>query len=421
MSMRFSFSTVAVVGMALSGCANLSTIERTTPFDFNPDRNQSGKAIHLDAEQRLVIQKDFGAVCAEPSPDALTATAATLSGSVANSSDVNAALSSVLAETASSIGIRTQSIQLMRDALYRVCELYFSRALNDSQVMLLHQKYQDVMVAILAIEQLTGAVTPKAVGLNTSGQGEALSRSVDLGAAVREATERVDEAEGALAAAKADVKAKTTERDRAKATFDGLPDDPPEPKAEAKTALDAAEEALVAAQAAEESAKQTWEDEKKRLENYRDAEDAALVTVKSEARGSTIFAGGSTGSNIDKDTAKALSKAVEKIVGSVVNKTYTVDACIGMLADLDDLEGVQAKIEKNERAIHALEIRQKLSQHEGEDDGADSVSLARLTERKASLAREKRILVKQEKVISACLTVIERSLDKYVGELSGSK
>lgn len=147
---------VGAVGVLISGCANMSTISRTTPLPG--DRNNLGKAIHLDAQQRVVYAKSFGVVCAEPSPDAIQAIAASLGLGVSVPQGGQGSLAGALGNAVSSIGLRTQSVQLMRDALYRVCEMYYGKGLNGPMVMQLHQRYQDILVALLAIEQLTGAV-----------------------------------------------------------------------------------------------------------------------------------------------------------------------------------------------------------------------------------------------------------------------
>jgi hypothetical protein len=66
MTARMPFAAVATVLVA-TGCANLQTIDRQTSFDRS-GLGTKGLAIHLDANQRLVV---FSAqkYCAEPSPD----------------------------------------------------------------------------------------------------------------------------------------------------------------------------------------------------------------------------------------------------------------------------------------------------------------------------------------------------------------
>jgi hypothetical protein len=62
-----------------------------------------------------------------------------------------------VSESAANIGLRTQSIQILRDGFYRLCEAYMN-GLSEEQYTIMLRRYQTNMVALLAIEQLTGAV-----------------------------------------------------------------------------------------------------------------------------------------------------------------------------------------------------------------------------------------------------------------------
>ncbi|MDE0389753.1 MAG: hypothetical protein OXI75_13725 [Rhodospirillales bacterium] len=142
--------------LSLQGCANINTVDRTTPLPYDKDKH--GIAIHLDAKQRLVLAKPFGTVCAEPSPDALSTFVASLSGRAESQGDITASLATAISSTAVGYGLRTQSVTLMRDALYRICEAYYGKALTGPAVMTLLAQSQNLTAAILAIEQLTGPV-----------------------------------------------------------------------------------------------------------------------------------------------------------------------------------------------------------------------------------------------------------------------
>ena len=61
------------------------------------------------------------------------------------------------------IGLRTQSIQLLRDAMYRICEAYWNDALDSESLIAMHRRFQNLMTGLLAIEQLTGAVRPEPI------------------------------------------------------------------------------------------------------------------------------------------------------------------------------------------------------------------------------------------------------------------
>lgn len=167
--MKIALRILAVLAVAniASACASFNSIFRSS--DFGKDAT----VVSLDAKQRIVLTKgtDIGDVaCAEPSPDALSAYGASFSAGVEK--EVVAKLAAAMAEQATNIGLRTQSIQLLRDSMYRICEGYYSRALNQEQFMLLQQRYQNIMVALLAIEQLTGTVTHRGDPIGVDSKAE---------------------------------------------------------------------------------------------------------------------------------------------------------------------------------------------------------------------------------------------------------
>ncbi|EJL36586.1 hypothetical protein PMI01_00941 [Caulobacter sp. AP07] len=117
--------------------------------------------------------------CAEPSPDVFSVVAQALSagGSFSKSADpasiqaaLNAAFSS--SEQGSTIP-RTQTINMLRELMYRTCERYLSGGYDELELSVQAIRDQRLMVSILAIEQLTGAVTPKPVVIAATGSGGA--------------------------------------------------------------------------------------------------------------------------------------------------------------------------------------------------------------------------------------------------------
>lgn len=159
-----------------AGCANMSSVHR----DFNVDE---GKGALVDIKQRAIIVSRQTSVkgnsnvtktivCAEPSPDALSAYAAQLAAEANVPNQVTGKIAASFQESSSSVGLRTQSIQLLRDSLYRLCEGYMSGALDEAQYDILMRRYQKYMVALLGIEQLTGTIKAPAVAINTQGSAE---------------------------------------------------------------------------------------------------------------------------------------------------------------------------------------------------------------------------------------------------------
>ena len=114
-------------------------------------------------------------VCAEPSPDAMTTLAASLSASGSLPSGASGELASAFSESGAYIGLRTQSIQLLRDSMFRTCEAYLSGGISGAQYALLLRRHQRYMLALLSIEALTGTVRAPNVTLSTESMASASS------------------------------------------------------------------------------------------------------------------------------------------------------------------------------------------------------------------------------------------------------
>lgn len=155
----------------LAGCgANWHAVKHE--FDATKE------SISVDAKQRAIISnkvetpegddtKFIARICAEPSPDAISALATSIGASGDLTGEkVDAALKLQFAlsqsETAAYIGLRTPTIQLLRDSMYRICEGYMSGALDKGDFKRLHRRYQNLMLGLLSVEQLTrAAVAPQ--------------------------------------------------------------------------------------------------------------------------------------------------------------------------------------------------------------------------------------------------------------------
>jgi len=151
----------------LSGCG--STI--IEGFDFEE------KSLLTDAKVRTVVSRDVDGrriVCAEPSPDALVAVAQAASAQAQVAGKGAGGISFSLSESAASIGIRTATIQLLRDGLYRACEAYANGAIDNFGYALILNKIDDVMVTLLGIEGLTRIppATQVAIGTESSSSFE---------------------------------------------------------------------------------------------------------------------------------------------------------------------------------------------------------------------------------------------------------
>jgi len=148
-------NAIVVASLLLAvGCSNANWHSIHQGFDV-----QSGKAELIDMYQRAIIAKDRPGgelvVCAEPVPDALSVVASQLAGNVNVYSKVDVALSAADQQSASFVGLRTQSIQLLRDQGYNLCQAYMNGAIDKAEYNIFLRRNQKDMAAILAIEQLT--------------------------------------------------------------------------------------------------------------------------------------------------------------------------------------------------------------------------------------------------------------------------
>lgn len=117
--------------------------------------------------------------CVEPSPDVFSVIAQSLSaggsfGKSANPVSIEAALNLAYSSAEQGATIpRTQTINMLRELMYRTCERYLSGGYDSTELSLQAIRDQRLMVSILAIEQLTGTVAPKPVVIAATAGGGA--------------------------------------------------------------------------------------------------------------------------------------------------------------------------------------------------------------------------------------------------------
>lgn len=196
----------AIVLAQLAGCsANHNTAFRLKELESNKTA-----VVAFDAKQRAILKSDEERFCSEPSPDVFSVMAQAFSGgaSFGKSADpkaLNAALNLAFssAEQGSTIP-RTQTINMLRELMFRTCERYLNGGYNANELPIQAVRDQRLMVSILAIEQLTGAILPKPVAISATGQAsqdstEALIRLDDARKELDAAIEGTAKAEKAFA------------------------------------------------------------------------------------------------------------------------------------------------------------------------------------------------------------------------------
>jgi hypothetical protein len=328
-----------------SGGASLTSVWWSTDLPAKGDGN--GRAIHLDAKQRLALASagEVPKVCAEPSPDALSAFASAIGLGVTLPNQASASLAQALQETSASIGLRTQSITLMRDSMYRLCEAYFNRAINQPQMVSLLARSQDLTVTVLAIEQLTGAVVANQVGLGGNANASASANLVGN-------QQLLDAARANQAAREADQTAVLADLDKKKAEQKRISDDlasiqskldaTPPPNDSDKTQLEAQKTKLandLSAATTATSTAQTLADTtaaqvaeaKKNVEVIQNNRSAALTQATASASGSVVFANPRQ-TTLSDSAVEKVAAAVKGIVDSAMTKSYTEDNCFALLS-----------------------------------------------------------------------------------------
>ena len=212
-----TFLAAAALSTALSGCtlAEFDSINRSFSPEtgdsrfvdikqraiysvrrpvFDPFSNDTIKYTDVHGNKRVL---NTTVVCAEPSPDAMQSTALALAGE-ASSAQLQAAISGSLglSNSAVSVGLRTQAITLLRDVYYRLCEGLSNGGLDDIAFNILQQRFQNHMIALLAVEQLTGATVAAQGTTQSEAAGDAGANVARLMDATNQAS---DELAGLLA------------------------------------------------------------------------------------------------------------------------------------------------------------------------------------------------------------------------------
>jgi hypothetical protein len=330
---RASATVILIAIFGFAACADFNSIGRRTKLPAEPQENE-GIAIHLDAKQRIVFAKAFGAICAEPSPDALSAFASSLGGGVSVPQKGAGSLALALQESAASIGLRTQSIQLLRDSLYRTCEAYYSKALNSAQLMELHMRFQDVMVGILAIEQLTGATVAKQAALSGLSKATASSQLAQIDGLLENAKANETAKEQALQEAEAERDAlQTSVNEKQQELNSALEETPQDTKKveRLRNELSNLQQQLGLAEASFDSAKDLVEQAMKTREAIEKNHGAALTAANAAASGSAEFATSASLINLNDQSTQAIATAVQSIVKAITEKPRVVEKCIDIL------------------------------------------------------------------------------------------
>ena len=406
------------LSLALFGCAELNSIHRTSSIP----RDGQGSVITVDAKQRhTLIMPEVDSnragtkwrVCAEAAPDVFSALASSFA---AQGNKSGGQLSIANSETASTIE-RTQTINLLRESFYRTCERYASGAITRAQFVIQAARDQRSMVAVLAIEQLTGALRPSSTIISGPGTSASVLSSAEATRLVRDleqnkvaAQKKRDEAEQAVRAAAADVCSNDPEKSNP-AVCESL-------KKSAVTAQKDAEASEVAA--------------KQGMDLAKNLADAAIASTST---GTNIAGGGVSSTNINGANLTKVAETVATIQAqSAIDEPLMF--CIAYLTDPDatslgkqvarltegnkntqtapDISENVRRSEDTDRQIvnSCLEL---LSDKQQRDDGFRLFNLTRLPEFSQSVKSGRDYLSFENSLVSAIMDTPPAELTKRIG------
>jgi hypothetical protein len=351
--------------LAMTGCA-------APPIHVRDSfKEASGvETLSLDAKQRVVIfttRNGRKITCAEPSPDALSAFSSNFGASLQNSAGTAASIAASMVESAASIGLRTQSIQLLRDGMYRSCEAYAAGGIDEAEYNRQQRRYQNLMLSLLAIEQISGAVVAQQVGLGRGESSVAVGKNADDAAAELTQAERdVANAREALTSAQSVLK---TTKDACTAAGYAPTDD------------------NCKAVAGKEQDVKNREDDLKnandKRENAKLKLQAARATIHTSATGASVkFGAGAPTTKMTDASAQYIAEAARTIVSTTLLASFAQEECTRLWGLISPGKIDRAKLTELLQS-KSLDLRtaKEVSAQIGADDLADE---QRLT---ATLAR----------------------------------
>lgn len=366
--------------LVLGGCAYLTNY--TQPINLRDG------SVSIDVKQRVVFSQSRNefdkngqrvgtsiVVCAEPSPDALTVLGASGGLSVNSLAGKASSASLALAESGASIGLRTQSIQLLRDAMYRLCEGYAAGAVSESDFAAMQRRYQSTMMGLIAIEQLTGPIVAAQTMLTSVAGSQSGASAGD--AAVDAAQTKLDLATEATLQAQTALESSQAVVEKTQSEIKSLSQKIASEKATKESdqgAIDSLKEQTVTLTGQEKTQLRDLADKRRRLDVANLTREDARNSLAS-AKAKTAASAGGTGKLGDvagatRDSNVAFAEAVREIV-TEINRSYSRDGCLTLLTELArsgplrtvaTFSGKNTDIEKAQQRV--VELQSALGRHE---------------------------------------------------------
>jgi hypothetical protein len=340
----------AVALTLLSGCANLSSIFRTTPA-------AESEVILIDAKQRAIavtMSDGRPQICSEKPPDAFSALAASGNLNINLQGEGGGSGAYSQTEQAASIAFRTQVTETQQALLYFYCQLAANKMMSPDEVVTDLRRYQNTMLAMLAVEQLTGVAKPIEAVLTSAPSGSpskspSPSGSKSDGAGNPSSSPTGNASTAELSAAQKDVAAKTNALLNIQSKLETqqvkFPVDDP-------AAIKVEKEEVTKTQADYDTATvdlRTAQEKVAKLKSSTPAKGA-----KSSPDAVPSGQAGSTGMP-NAGAAAAIADAVGTIVQTVVWQTFTTETCLKALFDQIDQEKGLLAPDLREFCKHHLE------------------------------------------------------------------
>lgn len=345
-----------LVTLSSAGCANLHSIGRTLT-SYAP-----AQVHYTDAKQWGVLSQQWAEYpfvddqgkptgkgywiyrsCAQPSPDVFSVLGSSFSTNLAGQTDdetkkLTAQAALAIAEAGSTIQ-RTQTINALRESMYRTCERYMNGMTSKDESIVQAARDQRAMVAILAIEQLTGVVVGEPTIIMAGGSAVDADKPLEIMAKYEELTAAASKAANAKTAA-------ATQQATAQKLWDDLngkdevcdkiletaaPEEESETDAAKRKQCQGARDTLKTAK----DAKTAADDSAKKAQDAVDVFKAALDQGGSS--GVQAGADGKAGSGIDPASPSdraAVATVVQHIVDAAFSDTSEmVFVCMSVLRD----------------------------------------------------------------------------------------
>lgn len=211
---KWRIASVALGSSLLSACgANYASIYRT-------DQIEPPQVVITDGEQRAITAtmtpKNRLMICKERYPDVFSALASSgaLSIEVAGKGAGQGAFSQ--SEQAAFAGLRTQLRESQARMLDSLCDFYAGGGLDEDDIEVLLRRFQNHVLAALAIEQLTGYARPTVVALGGKAQAGVGAGLAEAQKALDDAKKVLEEKQGALKSANAGVEQEANALDELK-------------------------------------------------------------------------------------------------------------------------------------------------------------------------------------------------------------